>query len=264
MKVKFRPLEAEEISVRIAKVNKGGVKLLLWKNCLADLTILEDALDTTDYEVTYPSEGICRISIWDPDKSLWVSREGVGEGSTPKSLANDSLQRAGTAWGIGRELYTTGDIFIFKDKLKSYKEEKDETGKDICNCYDDFTVSDIAYESGKVVSLKIAVSQYGKVHSVVDFSFSTTPEKKEARPEKREAVPEKEKAQSVTTAKFPLAEDEIILMGNCRGKTYKEVRDTPAFQSFLRWAGIATPRYQDAAAQAQFEKIKSFAETLLS
>lgn len=269
MKLNVRKLEANEVKAKIAKTNKGGVVLLLWKTSLADLTILDEALDPTDYEITYPSAGICRISIWDKEKSCWVSKEGIGEGISPKSLANDSLMRAGIAWGIGRELYTANEIFIYKSKLRTYKEDKDENGKEIYSCYDEFQVLDIEYQNDSISYLKIGIAQYGEVHDTVEFNFNsekrkkTSGKKKETAKKTKESIPAASAPdESESTSTGELADDEIILMGNCRGKTFGEVQDTETFRSFLGWAKTATTHYADPKQREQFDRIKAYAQKM--
>lgn len=265
MKLNTRKLKANEIKAKVAKTNKGGVILLLWKSSLADLTILDEALDPSDYEITYPSKGVCRISIWDKEKGCWVSKEGIGEGNSPKSLANDSLMRAGIAWGIGRELYTANDIFIYKDKLKTYK-DTEEDGKDVCVCYDEFQVLDILYQNDSISYLKIGIAQYGEIHHTVEFSFISEQKGSKATGKKGKEKSVKEPAKAESTSCKPsecvLPDDEIILMGNCRGKTFGEVRETEVFHSFLGWAKTATTRYADPKQAEQFDRIKVYAQQM--
>ncbi|MBU5469914.1 hypothetical protein KQI85_05980 [Falcatimonas sp. MSJ-15] len=111
MKLKFRNLKASEIKPAIAKVNSEGVTILLWKNNFVDLDILDKTIESTDYQVTFSRENVCKISIWDKLKKVWVECKEIGEGISAKCTANDSLKRAGMSWGIGRELFTSGEVF---------------------------------------------------------------------------------------------------------------------------------------------------------
>lgn len=259
MKLNTRPLKAEEIKARVAKVNKGGVKILLWKSSLADLNILDECLDPTDYSVAYPADGRCQISIWDNEKSCWVTKEGIGEGISPKTIANDALARAGTAWGIGRELYTATDIFIFKDKLKTHKIEKDESGKDVCSCYDEFKVLDVKYQHGVIAYLKIGIAQYGEVHDVAELSFSTPKQSKPIKLTRETVEAPKLATQSMPACDLDLPEDEIILIGSCRGKKFGEVKGTAIFNSFLNWAKSATTNYSEKTQAEQFARLQALA-----
>ena len=314
MKLKIRNLKANEIKPAVAKANAGGAVLLLWKNNLADLTILDEIIDSTNYEIRYPQENVCCISIWDGTKKCFVSKEGIGEGISPKSIANDALRRAGTAWGIGRELFSIGELFVPKEMLKAWSETETD-GKKYFHCYDEFRVLDVQYskDNAVIVYLKIAISQYGKQHHVIEFHLNedVVPESKEpksgrsskktadketaekenvsdveaksddaekavqdekAEPastsddveknndvEKHSDMPEKDVEAQSAEVKPLLADDEIILMGNCRNKAYKDVKDTPMFKSFLNWAKNATTKYSDAKTAEQFARIKEFA-----
>ena len=72
-------------------------------------------------------------------------------------------------------------------------------------------------------------------------------------------MPEKDVEAQSAEVKPLLADDEIILMGNCRNKAYKDVKDTPMFKSFLNWAKNSTTKYSDAKTAEQFARIKEFA-----
>lgn len=276
MELKTRKLKANEIKAKICKVNNGGVRLLLWKSALADLNILDEALGA-DYQITYPREGVCRISIWDDSKKEWLSREGIGEGISPKALANDALNRAGTAWGIGHELFTDKEIFIFKDKLKSWTKTEDESKKTVYTCYDDFKVLNVEYQNDSISKLEIGISQFGEIHNTVSFDFGasaakgtkTAPKSEPASSPQADKPVESPKGNKTGTEKNGgteclICDDEKLLIGNCRGKLYKDVKDTPTFISFLKWALHSSTRYEDPKAQDQFMRIKKLAAQVIS
>lgn len=313
MKLKFRNLKASEIKPAIAKVNSEGVTILLWKNNFVDLDILDEALEPTDYQVTFPRENVCKISIWDKLKKVWVEREGIGEGISAKCTANDSLKRAGMSWGIGRELFTSGELFIPKHLLKNWKSTAEQY-----KCYDEFKVLEIQYfESTRIISsLKLGILYHGELYNEISFSFdepvdktdtkvtkkstrsSTKNEKtakdetiepsavesndnsseaqepvslKEATESKEEEPSESKKCDDKDTVceadnnkndeqpNSLIADSEVILIGNCRGKSYGEVKDSETFKSFLNWAKKASPRYNDEAAANQFLRFKKLA-----
>ena len=327
MKLKFRNLKASEIKPAIAKVTNEGVMLLLWKNNFVDLDILDEVLEATDYQVTYPKENVCCISIWDKLKKTWVSKEGIGEGPSAKCMANDSLKRAGMSWGIGRELFTCGELFVPKKILKNWKEPTQFQYR----CYDEFKVLDIQYVDNTIVYLKLGIYSHGEHYDDVSFSFEepeeikaitkkarTSSKTKSTVEEKNESPAEPEVVEDVTkstgdvvenekhseetvdatgkdaaieqettkvttedVAESPveqktekgsekasskkndkavaILDDEIILMGNCRGKRFGDVKNTDTFKSFLEWAKKSSPRYSDVAASEQFLKFKALA-----
>lgn len=270
MRLDVRKLNADEIRVKPGKVNNGGVSLLLWKDGLCDYKILEESLESDMFQITYPDPGRCRISIWDTEKNCWVSKEGIGEGSSPKTLAGDALKRAGTAWGIGRELYTAGDMFIFKDKLKGWKTEKNDEGKDVAVCFDTFKVEEIRYDNDHISFIRIGIYQYGKKHGEETFCFTdrqTAPQQEpasKATKETKKDKPQNESPQNNPNSKSlnqnPIHDDEVILIGNCKGKKYGDVKDTPTFKSFLKWTRTATTSYQNPDCADQLARFKMLAE----
>ena len=57
----------------------------------------------------------CTVSIWDPEKKTWISKQDVGttgDFEKEKSAASDLFKRACVNLGSGRELYTAPFIFI--------------------------------------------------------------------------------------------------------------------------------------------------------
>lgn len=276
MNLLFRNLRKDEIKPAIAKATEKGVSILLWKQNFVDLDILDELLESSDYEITYPQNHICRISIWDKTKKMWVSREGIGEGCSPKNTANDALKRAGMSWGIGRELFSSGELFVAKDYLSSL-----EGSGNSYRCYDEFKVLDIEYCEKKIKNLKLGIYHSGQLQNEVSFSFLVEEEtKNEVKSTKKKSSTTSKKAESKTPTllesedatknsqqellktsqeKAEINDNEVILLGNCRGKRYGEVKDTQLFKCFLHWAKNATPKYPDKAIEEQFLKFKNLA-----
>lgn len=287
MNLLFRNLEKNEIKPAIAKVTEKGVTVLLWKQNFVDLDILDEVLESTDYEITYPQNHICRISIWDKTKKIWVSKEGIGEGFSAKSIANDALKRAGMSWGIGRELFSSGELFISKEDLVSWKQSNDKF-----YCYDEFKVLDIEYEQKKIKHLTLGIFLSGTFHKEVSFSFAVETVKKESKTTKKKADSTSKKSYTIennpnvsnekpkTNKQEPIKnqegsldtkqettdtiidDNEIILLGNCRGKKYGDVKESPLFKSFLNWAKNASTRYPDVTIEEQFLKFKALANKI--
>lgn len=115
--LEFRPLEKEEINVRIQSTNKNGyTTLLLYKNARCDMDRLDEAVGCMNWKREHTrNNSNCIVSIWDKEKSQWVSKEDTGTESNTeqeKGLASDSFKRACFNWGIGRELYTAPRISV--------------------------------------------------------------------------------------------------------------------------------------------------------
>ena len=88
----------------------------------------------------------CVVSIWDREKSQWISKEDTGEGKD-KALASDSFKRACFAWGIGRELYTGPHIYFSPSEISEDFQQKP----------DRFEVTAIEYDedTNMIVSINV-------------------------------------------------------------------------------------------------------------
>lgn len=132
-------LSVEDIECRIQSVNDKGAVLLLYKTARADMRILDEmfgAMNWQRHHEVVNGNLFCTISIYDPDKGQWVSKQDCGVPSNTqgeKGEASDAFKRAGFSWGIGRELYDSPFIWI-----------SGKVGK-----YDRFHVTDIQYDREK-------------------------------------------------------------------------------------------------------------------
>ena len=114
----IRPLRADEIEVRVGAVGAKGATMLLYKNARVDMAILDETFGAENWQRDHKEvKGnlYCGIGIWDDKKACWVWKWDCGtESNTEKEKgeASDSFKRAGTNWGIGRELYTSPFIFL--------------------------------------------------------------------------------------------------------------------------------------------------------
>lgn len=155
--LQFRDLTKDEIEVRVGTATEKGVSLLLYKNARVDMAILDEAVGPERWQREhYECKGnlFCKIGILFGD--IWVWKSDCGSESNTeaeKGEASDSFKRAGTNWGIGRELYTSPFIWVdAKDvKLKEFEEK----GKKRFKTKDKFSVTDITIENKKIVGLSI-------------------------------------------------------------------------------------------------------------
>jgi len=166
MDLKFRKLRADEIEARVSQVNKGGVQILLYKDARCDQNLLDETVGPMNWQKSYSRDNAnCVVSIWDPDKKQWISKEDTGSESNvekEKGLASDSFKRACFNWGLGRELYTSPKIFFKKEDLKGYKSAADANSRPT-DFGDEFIVTDIEYDdvTGVIKTVTIQVSYYG-------------------------------------------------------------------------------------------------------
>lgn len=146
----FRNLRADEIELRVGTATEKGFSLLLYKDARCDMNILDETVGAMNWRRSHSRENAnCIVSIWDPDKSEWVSKEDTGAESfteKEKGLASDSFKRACVNWGIGRELYTAPFIWI-KGHTKPGGNGKYKT-----DGFDrDLTVSAIEYDDNNTI-----------------------------------------------------------------------------------------------------------------
>lgn len=169
-------LKAEDIECRIQKITKEGAILLLYKTARVDMRILDEVYGEMNWQRHHEVVNgnlFCTISVWDSEKSQWVSKQDVGTESNAeaeKGQASDAFKRAGFAWGIGRELYDAPFIFIHAPVDK----------------YDRFTVKEIKYSKTerKFTSLVI-VDKDGKERFRLTGTKTERPKAKEPTDKER-------------------------------------------------------------------------------
>lgn len=170
----FRLLRADEIEVRVSTVRQNGVSLLLYKDARCDMNILDETVGPLNWQRSHSRDNKnCQVSIWDEEKSQWISKEDTGKESfsePEKGLASDSFKRACFNWGIGRELYTAPFIWISADKCTIKDSgKKDKNGNPVKTCYDKFRVLQILYDDNKKISaLAIKNDSTGKTVFLFD------------------------------------------------------------------------------------------------
>lgn len=183
--MEFRTLKANEIDVKVGNVTSKGYTLLLYKNARTDMAILDETVGAENwqnkfYEVCgnlYCSLGInirYNTGIMEGetlkqylDRNLnnpynivepyWIWKDDCGVesafGDKEKGQASDARKRAGFAWGIGRELYTSPFIFISAETRA-----KEVNGKNVGyeivgdEKYRKFEVAEIEYNENREIS----------------------------------------------------------------------------------------------------------------
>ena len=114
--VKFRPLRADEVDLRVDRYTSRGVVLLCYKDARCDMRILDETVGAENWQREhYECKGnlFCRVGIKTDDGWAWKADCGT-ESYTEKEKgeSSDSFQRACFNWGIGRELYTKINIVV--------------------------------------------------------------------------------------------------------------------------------------------------------
>ena len=117
--MEFRLLEADDIECRISTCSQYGVSLLLYKNARVDMNLLDSTAGEFNWQREHKElKGniYCGVSIYDKEKDAWVTKWDCGKESytdSEKGEASDSFKRACFNWGIGRELYTAPQMYVF-------------------------------------------------------------------------------------------------------------------------------------------------------
>lgn len=172
--MKVRNLKKDEIEVRIGQIAKDGtwLTLLLYKNARVDMDVLDETFGALNWKREHVNNNAnCIVSVYNKDLKEWISREDTGtESNTEKSkgLASDSFKRACVNFGIGRELYSSPQIFINPTNENGVKIEKVYNGK--YKCDNKFYVKKILYEvdengneTKKINALAIGNQKTGKM-----------------------------------------------------------------------------------------------------
>lgn len=155
----IRPLMANEIEVRVGTLKKdgSGASYLLYKDSRCDMKILDEVFGAFNWQREHKElKGViyCGVSIRS-EQGEWVTKWDAGAEShveKEKGEASDSFKRACTNWGIGRELYTSPQIWVnFADDYE--RNAKGNIG---------LRVSNISVIDGKIVALEI-VDKKGNV-----------------------------------------------------------------------------------------------------
>lgn len=168
----FRDLTADEIELRVASINEKGLSLLLYKDARCDMNILDETVGAFNWQRSHSRENAnCIVSIWDQNKSQWISKEDTGTESNTeaqKGLASDSFKRACFNWGIGRELYTAPFIWVSASDCQITTRND---GKRVC--FDKFRLQALAIKDKKITGLRIYNATLKKV--VYKFGSCETP-----------------------------------------------------------------------------------------
>mgnify|MGYP007068167151 FL=1 len=109
---------------------------------------------------------------------------------------------------------------MLKDKLRSFEEIDGRI-----YVRDQFKVADIKYDGDKISSVTIDVSFAGTIHDSITFTHGPSMRVTVLPAESAvgQNCPKMATASPVTSS--GIADDEVILIGNCRGKKYGEVKE---------------------------------------
>ena len=175
----IRLLRADEIDARISVCNEYGVGILLYKDARCDMNILDETFGAMNWQRKHElidGQLFCSVGICDGHEWVWKQDVGV-ESYTEKEKgrASDSFKRACFNWGIGRELYTAPNMFVYAKDLKTHQQNK-FTEK--WTCRDFFRVISIQYVGRKICYVAIRNEKTGKI---IEFGQPAEDEKKKSK-----------------------------------------------------------------------------------
>lgn len=118
--IQFPLLTSEDIEVKVKQITKAGALLLLYKTARVDAKILDATVGVMNWECRYEEihdNLYCGIGVRQNPKEDFVWKwdcgieSGQDDGQEKKAEASDAFKRAASRLGIGRELYTSPQIW---------------------------------------------------------------------------------------------------------------------------------------------------------
>lgn len=165
----FRLLNADEIEVKVKQVTEDGAVALLYKTARTDMDMLDETFGAGMWECDYKEiKGnlYCGIGVKIDGSTVWKWDCGIesredGEGNEKKGEASDAFKRAGTKWGVGRELYTSPFIFLNVKTVQSGKDSKGNPKYKLAN-FPTFDVAEIGYDDNRRINKLVIKDNKGK------------------------------------------------------------------------------------------------------
>lgn len=154
----FRLLKASEIDVRVQQIYKAGEKvkarLLLYKDARVDMMLLDEHFGVLGWQREHTfidGKNYCTVSVRNDQTGEWIKKQDVGvESMTEKTKgeSSDAFKRACTCLGIGRELYSAGNITV-ELTIGEYYTKKDTRGNEALalSNFVHFRVGEIDYDT---------------------------------------------------------------------------------------------------------------------
>lgn len=171
--MEIRTLRADEIEVKVKQVGEKGAVALLYKTARTDMAVLDEAFGQNNWTNDYKEiKGnlYCGIGIRMADTGEYVWRWDCGiesraddEGNEKKGEASDAFKRAGTRWGIGRELYTSPFIFLSVSTVAAGKDTKGRPRYALVDKFASFSVKKIGYDENRRISELVIEDEKGNI-----------------------------------------------------------------------------------------------------
>lgn len=118
--IRFPLLTSEDVEVKVKQITKSGALMLLYKTARVDARVLDETVGPLNWTCDFrevKDNLFCRIGVREREDQTFVYKEDCGiesgqdDGNEKKAEASDAFKRAAVKWGIGRELYTSPQIW---------------------------------------------------------------------------------------------------------------------------------------------------------
>ena len=255
----FPLLTSEDIEVKVKQITKSGALLLLYKTARVDAKILDATVGVMNWECQYQEihdNLYCGIGIRQNSNEAFVWKwdcgieSGQDDGQEKKAEASDAFKRAASRLGIGRELYTSpqiwaevattqkGDKWVLEDPYAKYVVTKIKFNEDT-RVMTELEIQNV--KTGVVVfdwSLKTTGAMGKKMVKTVGSQAQETTAKEEAPKTEVKAEVKTEKTTEKPTLKDLVREIGNMVKGltekegnaDAYKKIVKEVTGNPAFK----------------------------------
>lgn len=166
MENKIPLLTKDDIEVKIKQCTAKGAVALLYKTARVDMAILDEVFGAENWECDYKEiKGnlYCGIGVHSDNCVVWKWDCGIesredSEGNQKKGEASDAFKRAGTKWGIGRELYTSPFVFL------AVETEQDGRSYKLKDKFARFEVAEIGYDESRRINRLVITDTKGNVY----------------------------------------------------------------------------------------------------
>ncbi len=210
--IEFPLLSTEDIEVKVKQITKTGALFLLYKTARVDARILDETVGPMNWTNSYgevKGNLFCKVGIRENPTQDFVYKEDCGiesgqdDGNEKKAEASDAFKRCCSKLGIGRELYTSPQIWASVNTVerggKWYLEDP----------YAKYVVTDIKYNEKTRVITELEISNARTGRPVFSWSMPTggamakkmvNTLKNEAKEEDTSSKPEKTPLKTPTEA----------------------------------------------------------------
>lgn len=169
----IRRLDKTEVECRVSTGalrtdGKAYATYLLYKDARVDMKILDEHFGPMNWQREHTMIGdrlYCTISIFDPEKGVWIKKQDVGTESNSepeKGQASDAFKRAAFNVGIGRELYTAPFISVDLEQGE-YSTFKDNKGKDKVTPKLSLYVDELGYDNDGNINALVLKDRKGRI-----------------------------------------------------------------------------------------------------